>query len=153
MLRIKNGFLRSSETFLHHGLTICLMLALTVPFGIPASAQQTVPGQQTGTSSSSQPEQQPSGNSSQPPSTSQPTSGNQQPSQQGGNAAPVGTAAAPYEKGTGIAASRPAGVVIAPAKQRRTRSLLIRVGLLVGAAAAIGTVVALSKASPSEPAH
>jgi hypothetical protein len=64
---------------------------------------------------------------------------------------PVGTAAAPYEKTTGVAASRPAGAVIAPAKQRRARSILIRVGVIVGAAVAVGTVVALSKASPSRP--
>jgi hypothetical protein len=43
--------------------------------------------------------------------------------------------------------------VIAPAQQRRTRSFLIKVGLVVGAAVAIGTVVGLSKATPSEPAH
>jgi hypothetical protein len=67
------------------------------------------------------------------------------------NGAPVGTAVAPYEKGVGVAASRPAGAVIAPAKQKRTRSFVIKVGLLVGAAAAIGTVVALSNASPSRP--
>jgi hypothetical protein len=67
------------------------------------------------------------------------------------NGAPVGTAVAPYEKGVGVAASRPAGAVIAPAKQKRTRSFVIKVGLLVGAAAAIGTVVALSSASPSHP--
>jgi hypothetical protein len=71
--------------------------------------------------------------------------------QQSSGSEPVGTAAAPYEKPLGVAASRPAGVVIAPAKQRRAHSILIRVGLLVGAAAAIGTVVALSKASPSRP--
>jgi len=64
---------------------------------------------------------------------------------------PVGTAAAPYEKTTGVAASRPAGAVIAPAKQRRVRSILIRVGVVVGAAVAVGTVVALSHASPSRP--
>jgi hypothetical protein len=64
---------------------------------------------------------------------------------------PVGTAAAPYEKTTGVAASRPAGAVIAPAKQRRARSILIRVSVVVGAAVAIGTVVALSRASPSRP--
>jgi hypothetical protein len=40
---------------------------------------------------------------------------------------------------------------MAPAKQRRIRIILIRVGLIVGAAAAIGTVVALSKTSPSRP--
>jgi len=64
---------------------------------------------------------------------------------------PVGTAAAPYEKTTGVAASRPAGAVIAPAKQRRARSILIRVGVIVGGAVAIGTVVALSHGSPSRP--
>ena len=64
---------------------------------------------------------------------------------------PVGTAAAPYEKTTGVAASRPAGAVIAPAKQRRARSILIRVGIVVGAAVAVGTVMALSHGSPSRP--
>ncbi|MGA2888869.1 MAG: hypothetical protein ABSE51_12530 [Terracidiphilus sp.] len=64
---------------------------------------------------------------------------------------PVGTAAAPYGKTSGVAASRPAGVLIAPAKQRRARAILIRVGVVVGAGAAIGTVVALSHGSPSRP--
>lgn len=64
---------------------------------------------------------------------------------------PVGTAVAPYEETTGVAASRPAGAVIAPAKQRRARSILIRVSIVVGAAVAIGTVVALSHGSPSRP--
>jgi hypothetical protein len=71
--------------------------------------------------------------------------------QQNSASKPVGTAAAPYEKTTGVAASRPAGAVIAPAKQRRARSILIRVGVVVGAAVAVGTVVALSRASPSRP--
>ena len=65
--------------------------------------------------------------------------------------APVGTAVAPYEKPVGTAASRPAGAVIAPAKQRRAHSLLIKVGLIAAGAAAIGTVIALSKASSSRP--
>ena len=64
---------------------------------------------------------------------------------------PVGTAAAESVETTGVAASKPAGAAIAPAKQRRTRSLLIKVGALVGASVAIGTVVALSSASPSRP--
>ena len=63
----------------------------------------------------------------------------------------VGTAAAPYEKPIGVAASRPAGAVIAPAKQRRVRSFLISIGIVVGAGVAIGTVAALSHASPSHP--
>jgi hypothetical protein len=64
---------------------------------------------------------------------------------------PVGSAAAPYMKNSGVAASRPAGAVIAPAKQRRARSIVIRVSIVVGAAVAIGTVVALSHSSPSRP--
>jgi len=64
---------------------------------------------------------------------------------------PVGTAAAPDEKPVGVAASRPAGAVIAPAKQKRVRIILIRTAIIIGAAAAVGTVVALSKGSPSRP--
>ncbi|MFZ0661579.1 MAG: hypothetical protein WAM66_02715, partial [Acidobacteriaceae bacterium] len=91
-------------------------------------------------------------------SQSQNTSGrstNQQavPVQQTSTPQPVGTAAAPYEKPVGTAVSRPAGAAIAPAKQRRTRSFLIKVGLVVGAAIAIGTVVALSKGSRSRPSN
>jgi hypothetical protein len=71
--------------------------------------------------------------------------------QQGDVQEPVGTAAAPAVKTTGVAASRPAGAAIAPRKQRRARSLLIKVGAFVGAGVAIGTVVALSSASPSRP--
>jgi hypothetical protein len=64
---------------------------------------------------------------------------------------PVGTATAPYEKTVGSAATRPTGVVIAPAKQRRSRAILIRVGLIVGAAVAVGTVAGLSRSSSSTP--
>ncbi len=71
--------------------------------------------------------------------------------QQDNGSKPVGTAAAPYEKPTGVAASRPAGAVIAPAKQRRVRTILISLGVVIGAGVAIGTVAGLSKASPSRP--
>jgi hypothetical protein len=64
---------------------------------------------------------------------------------------PVGTAAAPEEKPVGVAASRPAGAVIAPAKQKRVRIFLIRTAIIVGGAVAVGTVIALSKGSPSRP--
>ncbi len=64
---------------------------------------------------------------------------------------PVGTAAAPYEKPTGVPGSRPAGAVIAPAKQRRVRAIIIRVGIVLAAGAAVGTVVGLSKATHSTP--
>ncbi|HEX8924142.1 MAG TPA: hypothetical protein VF786_00040 [Terriglobales bacterium] len=66
-------------------------------------------------------------------------------------AKPVGTAAAPVTKPTGIAASRPAGAAIAPSKQRRVRRILIRVGIIVGAGVAVGTVAALSHGSSSRP--
>jgi hypothetical protein len=64
---------------------------------------------------------------------------------------PVGTAAGPYTKPTGVAGSRPAGAAIAPAKQKRKKALMIRVGLIVGGAVAVGTVAGLSMASSSRP--
>ena len=67
------------------------------------------------------------------------------------NNQPLGTAAAPAIKPEGVAVSRPAGAAIAPAKQRRVRQWAIRVGLLVGAGIAIGTVAALSLGSPARP--
>ena len=64
---------------------------------------------------------------------------------------PVGTAAAEITNAGGVAASQPAGVAIAPAKQRRVRTIVLRVGALVGAGVALGTVVALRQATPSRP--
>jgi hypothetical protein len=64
---------------------------------------------------------------------------------------PVGTAAAESVQTTGVAASRPAGAAVAPAKQRRARSILIKVGALVGVGVAVGTTMALSQGSPSRP--
>lgn len=64
---------------------------------------------------------------------------------------PVGTAAAEFIKTTGVAASKPAGSAIAPAKQRRARSILIKVAAIAGAGIAVGAVVALSAASPTRP--
>jgi hypothetical protein len=64
---------------------------------------------------------------------------------------PVGTAAAEAPKVSGITAAQPAGVAIAPAKQKRVRTIALKVGAIVGAAAAIGAVVALSEATPSKP--
>jgi hypothetical protein len=64
---------------------------------------------------------------------------------------PSGTAAAEAPHATGIAASQPAGVAIAPAKQRRVRTIVLRVGAIVGAGVAVGTVVALTAATSSRP--
>lgn len=70
---------------------------------------------------------------------------------------PSGTAVAPSVEVSGGAASKPAGVAIAPPKQRQIRSLLIKIGFLAGAGVAIGTVVGLSAASsgrvPNSPGH
>jgi hypothetical protein len=62
---------------------------------------------------------------------------------------PTGTAAAPGVTTSGNAASRPAGAAIAPPRQRQVRSLLLKLGLIAGAGVALGTVAALSFASPS----
>lgn len=64
---------------------------------------------------------------------------------------PVGTAAAETTTTTGFAVSRPAGAALAPAKQKRSRTILISVAAVVGAAVAVGTVAALSKGTPSKP--
>jgi hypothetical protein len=64
---------------------------------------------------------------------------------------PLGTAAAETVPTIGIAASRPAGAALAPAKQHRIRTILIRTGAVVGAAAAVGVTMALTEASPGRP--
>lgn len=64
---------------------------------------------------------------------------------------PVGTAAAESVPTSGVAASQPAGTAIAPGKQRRTRSIVIKVGALVGAGVALGTVAALTLGTSSKP--
>jgi hypothetical protein len=64
---------------------------------------------------------------------------------------PVGTAAAGAIPTSGIAASQPAGVAVAPAKQHRVRTIILRTGAIVGAGIAIGAVVALTEATPSKP--
>ena len=64
---------------------------------------------------------------------------------------PVGTAAAEAPKVSGITAAQPAGVAIAPAKQRRVRRIVLKVGAIAGAGAALGTVIALTAGTSSKP--
>lgn len=97
------------------------------------------------------------------PSASQPPSATQQGAQprtdtqamqappQNAPHQPLGTAAAPNIPTSGIAASRPAGAALAPAKQRRVRSILIKMGAIAGVGVAIGATLALTKGSPSTP--
>jgi hypothetical protein len=132
----------SLVTFMSVPLTAQLKPSVAGPQDTVSSVRQT----QAEAPDSPAPVRSQTNDAIQPPGTPQSSARQQQ-----NGTEPVGTAAAPYEKPLGVAASRPAGAVMAPAKQRRTRTILIRVGLIVGAAAAIGTVVALSKTSPSRP--
>jgi hypothetical protein len=65
--------------------------------------------------------------------------------------APAGVAVGQRGVTAGGAASRPAGSAIAPAQQHQYRSLLIKIGVIAAAGAALGTVVALTRGSPSKP--
>ena len=136
----------------------------------PAPNTQAQPSEQI----QPQPATNPSGtsvNPSQPPLqpvTTYPDASGAQQEQQSPNAAPtqssvpdgpqpkkptepVGAATAESVPTAGGAAAKPAGVAIAPAKQHQTRSLLFKVGAVIAAGAALGTVYALSKGSPSTP--
>lgn len=64
---------------------------------------------------------------------------------------PVGTAVAETPMASGVAASEPAGVAIAPAKQRRARTIILKTGAIIGAAVALGVVIGLTEATPSKP--
>jgi hypothetical protein len=64
---------------------------------------------------------------------------------------PVGAATAESVPTTGGAAARPAGIAIAPAKQHQTRSLLLKIGAVAAAGAALGTIFALSHSTSSTP--
>jgi len=64
---------------------------------------------------------------------------------------PQGAATAERVPTAGGSAAKPAGVAIAPAKQHRTRSLLIKFGALAAAGVAAGTVYALSRGTSSNP--
>jgi len=64
---------------------------------------------------------------------------------------PLGTAAAQKATTRGGAASKPAGVAIAPRKQKQYRSFLIKLGAIAAGGAALGAVYALSRGTSSTP--
>jgi hypothetical protein len=64
---------------------------------------------------------------------------------------PEGTAAAGTNPASGVAASQPAGMAIAPAKQHRTRTIVLRTGAILGAGVAVGSVFALTQGTSSKP--
>jgi hypothetical protein len=124
-------------------LAFALALLLVTPLERAAAAPQPQQSQAS-SAAASQP--------AQPPADQTASAAVPGQAQQPGAPAPaVGTAAAPYEKTTGITGTRPAGAVIAPAKQRRVRSILIKIGIVAGAGAAVAAVALLSHASPSQP--
>jgi hypothetical protein len=143
--------------------TTLSIFAEPVPQGQQAPAQTQV-SQAPGTSAQTQPTTTTQGNESSAgapsrelpdaPTPAQPVEQNQsEPSGQTQNPAqaPSGAAAAKAAEAKGAPAARPVGSAIAPAKQHERRSLLIKVGLVAGACVAVGSAVALSKASPSKP--
>jgi hypothetical protein len=100
------------------------------------SAPTVTPEAQTQAPNSPKPQTEPA----------QPPAAKQQPSPE-----PLGTAAAEGVKTAGNGASKPAGSAIAPAKQNRKRSLLIKLGAIAAVGVAVGTVAALSRGTPGNP--
>src|SRR5512147_572708 len=64
-------------------------------------------------------------------------SSTQAPAQQQTSEEPLGTAAAQGGRAAGGPGSKPAGMAIAPAKQKQTRSLLLKIGAIAAAGAAV----------------
>jgi hypothetical protein len=95
----------------------------------------------------------PGSTSSRTASPAQPANPDQQapPQQKGSIQRPLGTAAAGVINTSGVAASRPEGAALAPAKQRRVHLLIIKLGIVAAAGVALGTTMALTAASPSKP--
>ena len=98
---------------------------------------------------SDQPQQQPSSNAA--PAAPQTTTTVPEGPKPKPQTEPVGAATAESVPTTGGAAAKPAGIAIAPAKQHQTRSLLIKIGAVAAAGAALGTIFALSHGTSSTP--
>jgi hypothetical protein len=143
------------------GRTMAVLLALIMAF--PASEAGVAIAQQNSQSAAAAPSgptvaENALPESPTPQNAEQPAQGGQASTPQSGgsqsqdnNRKAVGTAAAPYEPTVGVAGSRPAGAAIAPAKQRRVRTIIISLGVIAGAGIAVGSVAALSHGSPSRP--
>ena len=113
------------------------------PGSVRAQSQDSANQQNGSATSQTQPAAGPQ------PNTSSSQSGDKQANQK--LQRPVGTAAAEAPRVSGITAAEPAGIAIAPAKQHRVRTIVIKVGAILGAGAAVGTVIALTQATPSKP--
>jgi hypothetical protein len=133
---MKQMFLRATGSLL-----ILVLSATTEPLFAQQAPPQNPPAQST------QPPIELPENPGSTPARSGTAASAPQPTQQEPKQ-PSGTAVAPAVQVSGGAASKPAGVAIAPPRQRQVRSWLIRFGFIAGAGAALGTVAALSAASP-----
>ncbi len=145
-------------------IKIVLFITVLAMTGIPAMAQAAAGQQPQSTvdpaagpktppaASEETPEAQPE--QAQPPqadSLPQAPSATPQAQQTPAAQQPDGTAAAERGRTVGGPASKPAGMAIAPAKQKSSRGLLIKLGALMAAGAAIGTVYALTRGTPATP--
>jgi hypothetical protein len=126
---------------------IACSLAFLLAVPLSFAATDTLPNAPQPAARSQQATTQNPSNSTPPSHTTSADNGQSSSSSQ----QPVGTAVAPLIKPVGVAASRPAGAAIAPAKQRRIRVLAIRWGLIIGGALALGTVAAATMGSPRRP--
>jgi cytoskeletal protein RodZ len=146
-------------------IKIVLFVTVVVMSGLPAMAQATA-GQQppqnttvdptTGpkTPPAAAPEETPENPQTTPaePLPNAPSAESQStPQQPQAPQNPDGTAAAERGRTVGGPASKPAGMAIAPAKQKSPRSLLIKLGAIAAAGVAVGTVYALTRATPATP--
>jgi len=154
------GTMMASKKMLAHLAWISFVVSGCLESALPVAAQQSVADQKqspvTQQQSSELPDspgailaqaQAPAQSTQSQPSTSQDSTSQEATAPQN----PVGTAAAEAPSTSGVAASEPAGVAIAPAKQRRARTIIIRTGAIIGAAVAVGVVVALSAGTSSKP--
>jgi len=119
--------------------------------GIASTELPDSPGTLWAQSQQPEPQQPGQDSSSAQTQTASPQPESQSPAKDEKLQRPVGTAAAEAPKVTGITGAHPAGVAIAPAKQRRVRVIVLKVGAIIGAGAAVGTVIALSASTPSKP--
>lgn len=142
-----------------------ILLVAAVMCGLPEVAQAQQAGQQPQNGTTFDPSQGPL----QPvPAQSQPTTDNAAPQAPESSTEPLPASPTPQPRSeqfqqplgaataegvttVGGAASRPAGMAIAPDKQKDRHSLLIKVGLIAAAGIAVGTVAALSKGTSAKP--
>lgn len=130
------------------------------------NAQTTTPAQdQNATKPATDATQKPENNASDPnyvppakdvlpnaPSTDSQAAQDQSSQNQKSTQQPLGTAAAKEANTVGGAASKPAGTALAGVKQKQSRGLLIKVGAVLAAGAALGAVYAMSRGtSPTPP--